>query len=92
MPTKERVERLFKCSRCKIRFQVNVEPELLDRVKCPRSCPAEVTDVTEETEASWKKHEEERLRRVEEREKKYEEDARKAQEEATSLSKKRGER
>ena len=88
----EKVERLFKCARCYVRFMVNVEPKDLQYVKCPRSCPVQVYDITEEVADTYQRLKEEHTGRVEDREKTYAEVAAKAQADALLLSKKRGNR
>lgn len=86
------IERLFKCTRCKVRFPFVGPARNLGKVKCPRSCPAPVEDVTESTVETYAKLRAEHKKNTVAREASYEETAKAAQEEAILLAKKRGER
>jgi hypothetical protein len=86
----DKIEKVFQCGRCKIRFTLNLTPEDIERVTCPRSCVAEVKDITESFAKQITAIREDRLRRVAAREQQYAAEQANAKKEADTLAKKRG--
>ena len=86
----EKIEKVFQCGRCKTRFTLNITPEDIERVTCPRSCVAEVKDITEAFAKQIAALRENRLRRVADRERQYADEAATAKKDADASAKKRG--
>ena len=88
MPPKlERFERLYQCTRCKHKFVKHITADEVQDVKCPRSCPAKVDDITEQEEKAFQKRRAEVAARLEARAEK-EAAEKEAKEEALRKSKK----
>jgi len=66
----ERFERFFQCERCKHKFVANVSLDDAFNIKCPRSCPSKVTDITELTVEALEVRRQEIERKIEAREQK----------------------
>ena len=64
----ERFERVFQCSRCRVKFTRDVSQEESQKITCPRSCPESVADITDEEKKRYEQRRRDRLKRVATRE------------------------